>query len=207
MATKKTTPKSDAPAPGKKSKRAYTMSPAARAQRRAAAVKTGQHAALPGGVAPCKSSTCPGEYPCQVKAAATSNGQSLSTCLPAIVGDSALAGKFLAAMQGDLGQVRALAAASLALQQQLHDKAGQELLAEGFAIRQRYQTPDGVELEKVIPHPAARPFLGLTAQLGYAAEHWLLTPKARGEEAAQKSLVDLAAFMASTRRGMGGEDA
>lgn len=187
-----------------KGKRAYTMSPAAIAQRRAAAVKTGQHAELAGAVAPCKRSACPAEFPCPVKTAADEQGRGLSVCLPAVMSDSELANRFLSAMSGDLEQVRPIAANALALQQRLFEQAGAELLQEGFGIRQRYKNADGVELEKIIPHPAQRTFIALGNNLGHTADSWLTTPAARGDEAAKAGLVDLASFFAERRKKMGG---
>ncbi len=110
-----------------------------RAQRRAAAVKTGQYAttALGQALPPCKPAVCPndGTGTCDVKRAVEARGAGLSACLVSL-GHHDVMQKYLAAIQaGDLNGLAELAATSMAGQLALaHDELA-VLMREGLVVQ------------------------------------------------------------------------
>src|SRR6185436_4005097 len=110
-----------------------------RAQRRAAAVKTGEHAttALGQALPPCKPAVCPNEGTgtCDVKRAVESRGAGLSACLVSL-GHQDTMEKYLAAIErGDLNGLAELAATSLAGQLALAHGELSLLMHEGLVVQ------------------------------------------------------------------------
>jgi len=186
-----------------------------RAQRRAAAVKTGQYAttALAQTLPPCKPGVCPnGTGTCDVKRAVEARGAGLSACLVSL-GQHEVMQKYLAAIQtGDLSGLAELAATSMAGQLALaHDQLAlllQEGLVVSFPIVGR--NADG-DLEVIAERPAENPRAAsafqLLRQLGHTATDQAITPKANGERERDHGLglAGRAAWVQQMRRGLAGD--
>lgn len=115
--------------------RGKPLSAKERAQRRAAAVKAGEHAttALGQALPPCKPAVCPNEGTgtCDVKRAVEARGGGLSACLVSL-GHHEVMQAYLAAIQtGDLAGLAELAAASMAGQLALAHGELSALMQEG----------------------------------------------------------------------------
>ena len=190
-----------------------------RAQRRAAAVKTGEHAstALGQALPPCKPSVCPngGTGTCDVKRAVEARGGGLSACLVSL-GHHEVMQAYLAAIQGgDLAGLAELSAASMAGQLALAHGELAALLREGLVSQVPVvgRNADGdleVVAERPIENPRAANAFQLLRQLGHTAADQAITPKSSGERERDQGLglAGKAAWVSQMRKGLagGGED-
>jgi hypothetical protein len=191
-----------------------------RAQRRAAAVKTGQYAstALAQALPPCKPSACPngGTGTCDVKRAVEAQGGGLSACLVSL-GQHDVMQKYLAAIQsGDLSGLAELAATSMAGQLTLAHGELAVLMREGLVTQVPIvgRNADGeleVVAERPVENPRAANTFQLLRQLGHTAAEQAITPKASGERERDHGLglAGRAAWVSQMRRGLAageGED-
>jgi hypothetical protein len=184
-----------------------------RAQRRAAAVKTGEYAttALAQALPPCKPSVCPngGTGTCDVKRAVEAQGGGLSACL-ASLGQHEVMQKFLAAIQsGDLSGIAELAATSMAGQLALAHGELAILMQEGLVAHVPVvgRNADGeleVVAERPVENPRAANTFQLLRQLGHTAADQAITPKASGERERDHGLglAGRAAWVSQMRRGL-----
>src|SRR6266545_4442419 len=167
-----------------------------RAQRRAAAVKTGEYAttALAQALPPCKPAVCPnGTGTCDVKRAIEAQGGGLSACL-ASLGQHELMQKYLAAIQsGDLSGIAELAV----------------LMQEGLVAHVPVvgRNADGdleVVAERPVENPRAANTFQLLRQLGHTAADQAITPKASGERERDHGLglAGRAAWVSQMRRSL-----
>lgn len=193
--------------------RGKPLSPRERAQRQAAAVKTGEHSkrllgqALP----PCKVTSCPDQFPCEIKAKVESRGNGLAVCLQAL-GESASIDAFREAMtKGDLRGLQELNALTLAGYSTLEQRELQNVLDKGLTILKPVfgVGPDGLEQVGEVPveNPAVQNLVRISRDiLGRTADAQVITPKARGEKAANEGLGRLgqAAWIHKVRKGLGG---
>jgi hypothetical protein len=198
--------------------RGKPLSPKERAQRRAAAVKTGEYAetALAQALPPCKPAVCPaGSGNCDVKRAVEERGGGLSACLVSL-GHHDVMEKYRAAIQtGDLKGLAELAAASLAGQTALAHGELSNLLTEGLVVTVPVvgRNAEGdleVVAERPVENPRAANLFQLLRQLGHTAADQAVTPKAKGEHARDEglSLAGRAAWVQQMRRSLaeGGGD-
>lgn len=189
-----------------------------RAQRRAAAVKTGEHAttALGQALPPCKPAVCPNEGTgtCNVKRAVEARGAGLSACLVSL-GHQDTMEKYLAAIErGDLTGLAELAAASMAGQLALaHDQLS-ELMREGLVVQVPIvgRNSDGdleVVAERPVENPRAANTFQLLRQLGHTAADQAITPRSSGERERDQGLglAGRAAWVSQMRKGLAGEGA
>ncbi len=187
-----------------------------RAQRRAAAVKTGQYAttALGQALPPCKPSVCPngGTGTCDVKRAVESRGAGLSACLVSL-GHHDVMEKYLAAIQaGDLNGLAELAATSMAGQLALAHGELAVLMQEGLVVQVPVvgRNAEGeleIVAERPVENPRAANTFQLLRQLGHTATDQAITPKASGERERDHGLglAGRAAWVSQMRRGLAGE--
>jgi hypothetical protein len=183
-----------------------------RAQRRAAAVKTGQYAstALAQALPPCKPAVCPnGTGTCDVKRAVEAQGGGLSACLVSL-GQHDVMQKYLAAIQsGDLSGLAELAATSMAGQLALAHGELAVLMHEGLVVQVPIvgRNADGdleVVAERPVENPRAANTFQLLRQLGHTAADQAITPKASGERERDHGLglAGRAAWVSQMRRGL-----
>ena len=184
-----------------------------RAQRRAAAVKTGQYAttALAQALPPCKPGVCPngGTGTCDVKRAVEARGAGLSACLVSL-GHQEVMAKYLTAIQtGDTKGLAELAATSMSGQLALaHDQLNlllQEGLVVSFPIVGRNAEGDlEVIAERPAENPRAANTFQLLRQLGHTAADQAITPKSNGERERDHGLglAGRAAWVQQMRRGL-----
>ncbi|HBL30578.1 MAG TPA: hypothetical protein DD490_27400 [Acidobacteria bacterium] len=184
-----------------------------RAQRKAAAVKTGQYAttALAQALPPCKPGVCPngGTGTCDVKRAVEARGAGLSACLVSL-GHQEVMAKYLTAIQtGDTKGLAELAATSMAGQLALaHDQLNlllQEGLVVSFPIVGRNAEGDlEVIAERPAENPRAANTFQLLRQLGHTAADQAITPKSNGERERDHGLglAGRAAWVQQMRRGL-----
>jgi hypothetical protein len=189
-----------------------------RAQRRAAAVKTGEYAtlALAQALPPCKPAVCPngGTGTCDVKRAVEAQGGGLSACL-ASLGQHEVMQKYLAAIQsGDLSGIAELAATSLGGQVTLAHGELAVLMQEGLVVQVPIvgRNADGeleVVAERPVENPRAANTFQLLRQLGHTAADQAITPKASGERERDHGLglAGRAAWVQQMRRGLASGDA
>ena len=189
-----------------------------RAQRRAAAVKTGQYAstALAQALPPCKPTVCPngGTGTCDVKRAIEAQGGGLSACLVSL-GQHEVVQKYLAAIQsGDLSGLAELAATSMAGQLTLAHGELAVLMHEGLVVQVPIvgRNADGeleVVAERPVENPRAANTFQLLRQLGHSAADQAITPKASGERERDHGLglAGRAAWVSQMRRGLAAGDA
>ncbi|HET9229061.1 MAG TPA: hypothetical protein VFR31_20455 [Thermoanaerobaculia bacterium] len=187
-----------------------------RAQRRAAAVKTGQHAtsALAQALPPCKPAVCPndGKGTCDLKRAVEARGAGLSACLVSL-GHQDTMQKYLAAIErGDLNGLAELAATSMAGQLALAQGELATLLHEGLVVQVPVvgRNADGdleVVAERPIENPRAANTFQLLRQLGHTATDQAITPKSSGERERDQGLglAGRAAWVSQMRKGLAGE--
>lgn len=187
-----------------------------RAQRRAAAVKTGEYAttALGQALPPCKPAVCPNDRTgtCDVKRAVESRGAGLSTCLVSL-GHHDTMQKYLAAIErGDLTGIAELAATSMAGQLALAHGELNVLLTEGLVVQVPIvgRNAEGdleVVAERPVENPRAANTLQLLRQLGHTAADQAITPKSSGERERDQGLglAGRAAWVNQMRRGLAGE--
>jgi hypothetical protein len=187
-----------------------------RAQRRAAAIKTGEYAttALGQALPPCKPAVCPnhGTGTCDVKRAVESRGAGLSACLVSL-GHHDVMQAYLAAIQtGDLAGLHELAATSMAGQLALAQGELSVLLQEGLVVQVPIvgRNTDGdieVIAERPVENPRAANTLALLRQLGHTAADQAVTPKSSGERARDHGLglAGKAAWVNQMRKGLAGE--
>ena len=193
-------------------------SPKELAQRRAAPLKTGEHAqtALGQALPPCKPKTCPNEGTgtCDVKRAVEARGGGLASCLVALGGSPAMDAYLAALRTGDLKGLAELTAASLAGQLVLGQSELALLLQEGLTVEQPIvgRMPDGgtdVIGHRPAENPRAALALKLLAQLGHTAADQALTPKSSGERNRDEgigSLASRAAWISRMRTGLAGDE-
>src|SRR5215218_2343002 len=149
-----------------------------RAQRRSAALKTGEYAAtaLAQALPPCKPAVCPLEgpaapeggtgYPCEIKRTIEAGGGGLSACLLAL-GEQSTIDRYVAAItKGDTAGIAELAATSLAAKSLLEQRGLKALLDDGLTVEEPIvgKGPDGPEIigNRTRENPAA----ALTLKLG-----------------------------------------
>jgi hypothetical protein len=184
-----------------------------RAQRRAAAVKTGEYAttALAQALPPCKPAVCPngGTGTCDVKRAVEAQGGGLSSCL-ASLGQHEVMQKYLAAIQsGDLSGLAELAATSMAGQLTLAHGELAVLMQEGLVtqvpiVGRNAEGDLEVVAERPVENPRAANTFQLLRQLGHTAADQAITPKASGERERDHGLglAGRAAWVSQMRRGL-----
>jgi hypothetical protein len=184
-----------------------------RAQRRAAAVKTGEYAttALGQALPACKPAVCPngGTGTCDVKRAVEAQGGGLSACLVSL-GQHDVMQKYLAAIQsGDLSGLAELAATSMAGQLALAHGELAVLMHEGLVVQVPIvgRNADGdleVVAERPVENPRAANTFQLLRQLGHTAADQAITPKASGERERDHGLglAGRAAWVSQMRRGL-----
>lgn len=187
-----------------------------RAQRRAAAVKTGEFAttALAQALPPCKPAVCPndGKGTCDVKQAVESRGAGLSACLVSL-GHQDVIQAYLAAIQtGDLKGLAELTATSLGGQLALAHSELAALLREGLVVNVPIvgRNAEGdleVVAERPIENPRAANTFQLLRQLGHTAADQAITPKATGERERDHGLglAGRAAWVSQMRKGLADE--
>jgi hypothetical protein len=187
-----------------------------RAQRRAAAIKTGEYAttALGQALPPCKPSVCPngGTGTCDVKTAVESRGAGLSACLVSL-GHQDVMNAYLTALQtGDLDGLRELAATSMAGQLALAHGELNTLLTEGLVVQVPVvgRNAEGdleVIAERPVENPRAANTLALLRQLGHTAADQAITPKSSGERDRDRGLglAGKLAWVSQMRKGLAGE--
>jgi hypothetical protein len=187
-----------------------------RAQRRAAAVKTGEHAttALGQALPPCKPAVCPNEDTgtCDVKRAVESRGAGLSACLVSL-GHQDTMEKYLAAIErGDLAGLAELAATSMAGQLALAHGELSHLMHEGLVVQVPIvgRNADGdleVVAERPVENPRAANTFQLLRQLGHTAADQTITPRSSGERERDQGLglAGRAAWVSQMRKGLAGE--
>jgi hypothetical protein len=185
------------------------------AQRRAAAVKTGEYAttALGQALPPCKPSVCPnnGTGTCDVKTAIESRGAGLSACLVSL-GHQDVMNAYLTALQtGDLDGLRELAATSMAGQLALAQGELSVLLQEGLVVQVPVvgRNAEGdleVIAERPVENPRAANTLALLRQLGHTAADQAITPKSSGERDRDRGLglAGKLAWVSQMRKGLAG---
>ncbi len=188
-----------------------------RAQRRAAAVKTGEHAstALGQALPPCKPSVCPndGKGTCDVKRAVEARGAGLSACLVSLGHHDTMA-KYLAAIErGDLNGLAELAATSMAGQLALAQGELAALIQEGLVVQVPVVSRNAegeleVVAERPVENPRAANTFQLLRQLGHTAADQAITPKSSGERQRDQGLglAGRAAWVNQMRKGLAGED-
>ena len=186
-----------------------------RAQRRAAAVKTGEYAttALGQALPPCKPAVCPNDRTgtCDVKRAVESRGAGLSACLVSL-GHHDVMQKYLAAIErGDLAGIAELAATSMAGQLALAHGELATLMNEGLVVQVPIvgRNAEGdleVVAERPVENPRAANTLQLLRQLGHTAADQAITPKSSGERDRDKGLglAGRAAWVNQMRRDLAG---
>jgi hypothetical protein len=186
-----------------------------RAQRRAAAVKTGEYAATALGQAlpPCKPAVCPngGTGTCDVKRAVEARGAGLSACLVSL-GHQDVMKAYLAAIQtGDLDGLAELAATSMAGQLALAQGELSVLLQEGLVVNVPVigrNTEGDLEVvaERPVENPRAANTLALLRQLGHTAADQAITPKSSGERERDRGLglAGRIAWVNQMRQGLAG---
>ena len=188
-----------------------------RAQRRAAAVKTGEFAttALAQALPPCKPAVCPnGTGTCDVKRAVEAHGGGLSACLVSL-GQHEVMQKYLAAIQsGDLSGLAELAATSMAGQLALAHGELAVLMREGLVtqvpiVGRNAEGDLEVVAERPVENPRAANTFQLLRQLGHTAADQAITPKASGERERDHGLglAGRAAWVNQMRRGLAAGDA
>jgi len=187
-----------------------------RAQRRAAAVKTGEHAttALGQALPPCKPGVCPndGTGTCDVKRAVESRGAGLSACLVSL-GHQETMEKYLVAIErGDLTGLAELAATSMAGQLALAHGELSTLMHEGLVVQVPIvgRNADGdleVVAERPVENPRAANTFQLLRQLGHTAADQTITPRSSGERERDQGLglAGRAAWVSQMRKGLAGE--
>ena len=187
-----------------------------RAQRRAAAIKTGEYAttALGQALPPCKPAVCPNDRTgtCDVKRAVEARGAGLSACLVSL-GHHDTMQKYLAAIErGDLSGIAELAATSMAGQLALAHGELNTLLSEGLVVHVPVvgRNAEGdleVIAERPIENPRAANTLQLLRQLGHTAADQAVTPKSSGERERDQGLglAGRAAWVNRMRKGLSGE--
>ena len=187
-----------------------------RAQRRAAAVKTGEYAttALGQALPPCKPSVCPndGTGTCDVKRAIEARGAGLSACLVSL-GHHEVMQKYLAAIQaGDLNGLAELAATSMAGQLALAHGELAVLMREGLVVQVPVvgRNAEGeleIVAERPVENPRAANTFQLLRQLGHTAADQAITPKASGERERDHGLglAGRAAWVSQMRKNLAGE--
>jgi hypothetical protein len=187
-----------------------------RAQRRAAAVKTGEYAttALGQALPPCKPTVCPNDRKgtCDVKRAVESRGAGLSACLVSL-GHHDTMEKYLTALQtGDINGLAELAATSMAGQLALAHGELATLMNEGLVVQVPIvgRNAEGeleVVAERPVENPRAANTFQLLRQLGHTAADQAITPKSSGERDRDKGLglAGRAAWVNQMRKGLARE--
>jgi hypothetical protein len=172
--------------------RSYTMSEKARAQRRGAAWKHGGRAqtALRRAIPPCKTGTCPAQFPCSLRAELDSLGKTLEVCPVALTVDPARREAYLKALrEGDLSGLEEVTATALAAMSGLHASELEKLMEEGLSVEQDFFGKEGEVIGSTFKvNPRADPLLKISEQLGLTASAQAITPKARGEKKRDEGL-------------------
>lgn len=187
-----------------------------RAQRRAAAVKTGEYAstALGQALPPCKPAVCPNDHAgtCDVKRAVEARGAGLSACLVSLGHHDVMQAYLTALQTGDLNGLAELAATSMAGQLALAHGELNALLHEGLVVQVPVlgRNADGdleVVAERPIQNPRAANTFQLLRQLGHTAADQAITPRSSGERERDQGLglAGRAAWVSQMRKGLAGE--
>jgi hypothetical protein len=187
-----------------------------RAQRRAAAVKTGEHAstALAQALPPCKPAVCPngGTGTCDIKRAIEARGGGLSACLVSLGHQDTMQAYLAAIETGDLKGLAELAATSMAGQLALAHGELAALMHEGLVVNFPIvsRNADGdleVVAQRPIENPRAANTFQLLRQLGHTAADQAITPRSSGERERDQGLglAGRAAWLSQMRRGLAGE--
>ncbi len=201
------------------------LTEAERAQRRTAALKTGQYAesALSQALPACAPRNClidqegdandddeagAGWRKCELKKAIEAKGGGLANCLVTLGRDD-VRRKFLDAIRdGDLKGLQELASVALAagyvvVENELDTLARFGLTDEEPIVGKRDGEPEIIGY-RLVERPGAALALKLMEHLGFTASQQVITPKARGEKAANEGLgrIGHAAWMQSMRRGL-----
>lgn len=175
------------------------MSPAAKAQRRTAALRTGEHAATPTRrtLPACRKATCPGQcFPCSLRSDAASRGLALEVCPVALVADSARRDAYLKALaDNDRSAIRPLVASKLGLLDQLAEKELDKLADEGLVSEQELFGGDGEALVRKVENPRAKPLFAVLGLLGVDAREQLATPKAASEAKKDEAIGSAASLL------------
>jgi hypothetical protein len=211
-------PKSTQPDPKPKGGRpkGKPLSAKERAQRRAAAIKTGEYAttALGQALPPCKPSVCPnnGTGTCDVKRAVESRGAGLSACLVSLGHHDIMQAYLTAIQSGNLAGLAELAATSMAGQLALAQGELSVLLQEGLVVQVPVvgRNAEGdleVLAERPVENPRAANTLALLRQLGHTAADQAITPKSSGERERDRGLglAGRIAWVSQMRKGLAGE--
>lgn len=171
------------------SKRKYTMSAKAKAQRRSAAWKHGQRAAtaLTQSVPPCKKSLCPLEGDekgnCSIKRAMEAKDKSMEVCpLPLAVNADTRRAYLTALQNGDFGGLQEMVATLFAGMFGFAMEEFGRLSDEGGSITFDIFGPDGEKAQGTKVNPRYEPFLKLLEVLGITASQQAITPKSQGEK-------------------------
>jgi len=186
-----------------------------RAQRRAAAVKTGQYAttALGQALPPCKPAVCPndGKGTCEVKQAVESRGAGLSACLVSLGHQDVMQAYLDAIRTGDLDGLAELAATSMAGQLALAHGELSVLMREGLVVNVPVvgRNAEGdleVVAERPTENPRAANTFQLLRQLGHTAADQAITPRSSGERERDQGLglAGRAAWVSQMRKGLAG---
>lgn len=186
-----------------------------RAQRRAAAVKTGQYAttALGQALPPCKPAVCPndGKGTCEVKQAVEARGGGLSACLVSLGHHDVMQAYLTAIKTGDLDGLAELAATSMAGQLALAQGELASLLREGLVVQVPVvgRNAEGdleVVAERPVENPRAANTFQLLRQLGHTATDQAITPRSSGERERDHGLglAGRAAWVSQMRKGLAG---
>jgi hypothetical protein len=186
-----------------------------RAQRRAAAVKTGQYAttALGQALPPCKPEVCPndGKGTCGVKQAVESRGAGLSACLVSLGHQDVMQAYLDAIRTGDLDGLAELAATSMAGQLALAHGELSVLMREGLVVNVPVvgRNAEGdleVVAERPTENPRAANTFQLLRQLGHTASDQAITPRSSGERERDQGLglAGRAAWVSQMRKGLAG---
>ena len=175
-----------------KPKRRYRMSPKALRQRRAAALKTGEHAGTSS--APMVS---------KAREVETTKQSGLAVAV-----DAEFVAIFEQAMNDDPAALRQLTAGQLAaLAQVLHGELGQ-LQEEGLAQQipmlggdgEPLLDEDGEVVLRTIPNPRSDAVLRLAKLLGVSVEDQCLTPKSKSDSKLADAAADVRQFMLESYR-------
>ncbi len=179
------------------------------AQRRSAALKTGEHAAtLERRLIPaCKRRTCPlGDdgFPCELRERRDQAGQGTELCAPALLVDDAVRATFERAIATrDPALLAPLAAYPLAAMHALATGELARLGEEGFVLEQEILGKDGTKLgARAIENPRANPTLKLLALLGFTADDLAITPKSAGAADRDHGIADLAGFLRASHEAL-----
>lgn len=173
-------------------------------QRRGAGWKHGARASTltRSSLPPCKQSTCPLSYPCDVRRQADAEDRALDHCPVAAALDPNVRDAYHAAIvKGDHTALRELAATALANQALIFARGQDQLLRDGLTVEEDVIGKDGASMgTRQRPHAAAGSVLTLAAQLGFTADAHQLTPKSADEGKRDRGIGGLADHLADLNK-------